>query len=700
MRNKIIALCLTVVMALLALAGCASSYNYAEEDLSAYATIDPAFIEALKNIEITDADFTTDEDTRQAKVTEKIVTALVDYAEKNGEQKKDGELGAGDVLYYAYYTSYTDDKGDTHYFDMAEMKTSDFTSSTTTVKGKHSIKLSSVDVEDEKADKLLVALKKAIEALETKTVSAYKTVTTSGISIKDAENKPNYDSVYVTYVREYTDKEGAIVKQETSYEKINLKEESALVNKLLDANTTVKINKDIEIKAENDVTKNVFEITEGEGDDAITYKYSSFKVLFAVETEGEELVSFKYAPYTAEKKIEPDSLHTADVTVTIPKEAELTYHVYPVYYYEVSDIDATSIITEILGTKITATSLDIFSSEEYKNGDKTVKALVEELVNLQGDKSEDENLKNLKKEYDDAAAAVKAAGDKATSEQTTKEETTKKAYEDAKKAAVAAKVAEIVAATKEGADPIGEVIVKEYREDTYHTLKETYDQAIVDKLGNEIWLLVEKYVTVNSYPEKLIKEAVEHLKNEYEYKFYNENVSSTEGAQSNYTAHGGSFDAYIRSVYKLDTTASKADVEAKLVAEAQDYVKPIIQLYVASNALAATAEASMKAQLDENAFKFEDDNEKEFAYYCAENFMVDDDALKAYKKIFGKSNYDIYVENYGEANFRTSLQANNFYDYLLSAKLAETKDGDHSHAEYTYAEGKIAFYNIGYSIKK
>ncbi len=694
MRNKIIALALTVVMAVLALAGCASSYNYAEEDLSSYATIDTAALKAaLKAIEIEDSDFTTDETTRQNKVLASILSSLASYAEKNEDSKKDGALGANDVLYYAYFTTYEID-GKTYSFDMSNLKTTDFTSSTTSVKNSHSISLSQIDVNDKKADKLAVALKNAIAALEDKTISAYETVTTAGLSIKDSENKANYDSIYVSYLREYKDGEGATVKEEAKYEKINLKDaENLLVKKLLDANTTAKINGTVEIKGANNVTEKTFEITEGE----TTYKYSNFKVLFAVEKEGAEYVTFKYAPYTKEQKLEPDSLYTDDTKVTIPKDAELTYHVYPVYYYAVSDIDATSIIIEALASKITTSSLDILGSEDYKNGSKTVKALVEELVNIHGDKSDNENLKNLKKAYDDAAKVVKDAGSKATTAQKDAETKAKDAYDDAKNKAIADKTAEILKATKAGADPIADVVVKEYKEDVYHNLKESYDEAIVDKIGNAIWDLVEKHVKVNSYPEKLIEECVKHLENEYEYKFYNENVSSSSTSESNYTAYKGDFNAYLVAVTKASDING---VPAKLEAEAKDYVKPIIQLYVASKALASDAESVLLAQLEANSFVYgEDEDAEEFAYYCAENFVVDNDVLKKYKEIYGQNNYDIYVDGYGEANFRTSLQSNNFFDYLLSAKLVEKKDGDHSHSEYTYKDGKIHFYNIGYTIK-
>ena len=298
MRNKIIALILTVVMATLALASCSNSYNYAEENIGDHVTFDAAaFKEALKAIEIADSDFTTDEATREKKVTEAILKTLASYAEKNGEQKKDGTLGANDVLYYAYYTTYDvekDGETTTYYFDMGEMKTTDFSSATSTVKSKHNISLSQIDVDNKKADKLAVALKNAIAALEDKTVSPYKTNTTANTAItKTVDDKlvAAFSSIYVSYTREYTEGD-ATTTEKALYQKIDLtKTEDALVAKLLDANTTAKIGKAVEVK-NGDTTVKTFDIVEGEK----TYKYSNFQILFAVEEEGKELVTFEYSP--------------------------------------------------------------------------------------------------------------------------------------------------------------------------------------------------------------------------------------------------------------------------------------------------------------------------------------------------------------------------------------------------------------------
>ncbi len=732
MRNRIIALTLTVVMVVVALASCSSPYNYAEEDLSGYATFDAAaFKEALQKIEIEDADFTTDEETRQKKITQAIFKTLANYAETNGEKQTEGAFGMNDVLYFAYYTTY-EENGVTYFFNTDNMKDTAF--STTSAKNGHNIILSAIDVEDKKADGLSVAIKKAIEALADRTISAYETFTTSGTAIKDSANAASYDVVYVSYTRTYDVTEGegeaAVTKTitETSkFERVDLKNaEDKFTKILLDANTTAKIGSTISIK-NGDKTESTFKLTEGETE----YTYSNFTVKYAVTEEGKELVSFKYAPYTEEtkdKELTPDNLVNSTKKVTIPKDAELTYHIYPVFYYQVSDITALSILHEAFASKITATSLEILESEEYKNGDKTVKALVEELVKIY---SKDETTKydnatktaktaeeTAQKAYDAAAKVVADAGANATEEQKTAEANAKTALDEAKaahekaktqqKTDAKAKIEEILKATKAEADPIADVVVKEYREDLYHTEKETYDSAIIEKLGDAIWELISDSVKVTGYPETLVKETVEHITNEYEYKFYKENTSTSSNAESNYSAYDGDFNKYLIATLKAD---SKDDIPAKLNAEAKELVKPIIQLYVVAKALAADAEAVMKTQLDDNSFRFGEDfgnyysyssdidDNKAFAYYCAENFVVTNATFEKFKDIYGDILFENYVSSYGEANLRTSMQANNLFDYLLSAKLSEKKDGDHAHAEYTYKDGKLDLYNISYSIK-
>jgi hypothetical protein len=74
----------------------------------------------------------------------------------------------------------------------------------------------------------------------------------------------------------------------------------------------------------------------------------------------------------------------------------------------------------------------------------------------------------------------------------------------------------------------------------------------------------------------------------------------------------------------------------------------------------------------------------------AEHFLVDDDALKAYKNYIGKANYKSYVDNYGETNIRAALQLNRLMYYFLSADVTYDEDGNKTINYTTVGEGENA----------
>jgi hypothetical protein len=79
---------------------------------------------------------------------------------------------------------------------------------------------------------------------------------------------------------------------------------------------------------------------------------------------------------------------------------------------------------------------------------------------------------------------------------------------------------------------------------------------------------------------------------------------------------------------------------------------------------------------------------------------IDDEAFKAYKDYYGQANYEQIESEYGETNIRAALQADRLFDYLLNTKLEKSDaEDEHAHAETVYENGKLAFYNIGYTIK-
>ncbi len=701
MKNKIIALFLLVVMATLALASCSQPYDYTDGNLEDYITVSDGFLEALAKIEIEDADFTTVEATRQNKVTASIYSALASFAEKNGEKKTEGTMNDDDTFYYAYYITYTKD-GKTYAYDVDEFMKD-------TAAPKKSVKLSAIDVNDEDADALSVAIKKALfsEATKTYDFSGYNTVTTTKTDI-------NKDKKFATAVVSYTLTTGEGDTKQVQIADaaiINLNEtgdsiEAQIANVLTDAENKVQIfDKDnyVEVyvgtEGENKKYDKKFEIVDGE----TTYTCSNLKVLFAADKAGKEIKVDNIKLDADKSKV--DSRHPENDTLKVEKNTEVTYHIYPVYYYEVSSFDsAEAIVREALADKVTVDSLDIFSDESYKNGDKTVKTLVEELVKIYAENTSTK-IAELKKAYDAAAKVVTDAGEAATEAQKTAEADAKKAYEDAKNAATN-KVKEIVAATKEGAEKtVSQLIVEQYRESVYEDLEESYNDAIIEKVGEEIWDLINKHAVLkesDKYPTELIEEAKAHLYNQYEHDFYTGENETTH--TSYYSEYNGDFDAYLVSV----TKASGLDgVDAKIEEQAKAFVLPIMKIYAVAKVLKDGA-AVLPQQIADNKAVIEDfaehgtRREFETVEFFAENFYITDEVFEEYKNMVGKNEFESAMDSYGgESNIRVAHQISNIFDYLLMVDYdaPDAAEGEHAHAKITYVDGKIPFYNVSYTIK-
>ncbi len=729
MKNKIIALLLLVVMVTTAFASCSKPFNYAEEDYSEYVTLLDGFLGSLQDIKIEDGSFTTDEATRQKKVKESIYSSLATYAQNKRDKLTEGKLDLNDTVYYAYYATYEKD-GVTYAYDVDEYMKE-------TASPKNSVKLSAIDVEDAKANKLSVAIKNAIAAYGTTgegeeaafspvDIQGYKTSASATVAV----TKESFKSVFVSFTRYEKDKADT-TKEVANCVKINLHAEDGIEKQiadvLLNTNNTVKIGSFVEVKvSDTEKTKN-FDVTEGDK----TYTYTNFKILFAVEDEGNE-ITFDYKT-TAELKLtsaKMDNIHGENAAeVVIPKDTTVKYHIFPVYFYNVSDIDAKSILLEALANKITATSLDVFSDEAYKNGDKTVKTLVEELVQVYADNT-DTKIKDLKSKYDaaekvvtttktayDAAEkAVTDAGEGATDAQKTARDNAKKSYEDAVKArddaktawetardAAEKKIDEILKATKENDEKgFAATVVEQYEKDVYHNLKEAYDSEIVEKVGKEIWAMIQKNVILkesNKYPEGLLEEAIAHLENQYEYEFHTGTNSSTGLTYYEEYEDNGGFDAFLEAQIAKDGALEK---------QAKELVLPIIQIYVVAKALAPEADAKMPGQIEANKFLYDEENydgadysEYDEALFFANHFYFDDAALKDYKDLIGKKAVEQNLNYYGESNVRAAIQITNILDYLLMANRVETGEDDHKHYEYKYTEdGKyLDFFNIKYSIK-
>ncbi len=752
MKNKIIALILVCIMSVTALASCgAEKFNFAENS-SDYAEVDLAgFMQAIAAIEIEDADFTTNEETRAEKVIYNILSSLTSAAVSNNDKLTEGTVDENDVLYFVYYCTYTDEEsGKSYEFYRDQMKVSSITTSTT--KANHVIELATVlGNEDAKFAKAIYeALIEKVGAGEDGKFEleidelVYDTVSTSGTAVIEG------DTIVISYTRvpvlgdDASEDDIANAKTETVlYKELVLdstkyeagSEEAVLVELLLGENMTTKIGNDVyrtdttEAEEGEEATSTdvkTFELTIGEN----TYTYSEIGVEWKVLEDNGEYFTFTYTPYeTTSQKLENNLLHAKDEEKLDIKGKELTYHFYPVSYVEVSDISSESIIKDIFGEEVDSDSIELFANEDYKNGEDTVVTLIETLAKIW---EEDEELvktlanaegKTLETLANEVTAAKEALDDaKITDENYTEleqaVEDAEKAYEDALDYCIDEQIAKILAASN-GEQTIGDIFLEEYKSDIYDSLKETYDNAIVDAVGDELWLLVEKYVVVKSYPDAMVEEFYNHIYEQHEYDFYSGTYSSTTG-ESNYSHYKGDLEAYLIEA----TDATNSDYKAAITAEAKAQLEPLLQIFALSSAIegdssidiTAIMKSYTEADKTAGAYKVYDhdhedhDHEEEEesmqkayenALTDAEHFLVDDEALKAYKKYIGKASYNAYIENYGETNIRAALQLNRLMYYLLSTNVSYDDEGNESVEYKTDADGNVVldFRTISYSIK-
>ena len=178
--------------------------------------------------------------------------------------------------------------------------------------------------------------------------------------------------------------------------------------------------------------------------------------------------------------------------------------------------------------------------------------------------------------------------------------------------------------------------------------------------------------------------------------------------------------------------------EKILDAEAKYYLKDIIKIFVVAQALEADAKAALPGFINkdiektvifgpvygslyyphEDHIEDEDDRKafddsveqyndyKEFVLDTADNFIIDNDYLKAFKKFVGSSSYKSFMESTGEVNVRAGYQLYNILYYLTSTDLLPLDEDRHEEScqpAYTEADAEgniyLAFRVVEYTIK-
>ena len=670
MKRRIISLILVVALSLLALTSC--GYSFVNDDMKNYATFNnQALIDALKAIEIENADFGVNEAERLQKVEDAIFTTLAGKVDTT-DKKTSGKPGSYDVLYYCYYITYEKDGKPVYILSLDNGKTSTIKESSAT-----KLQLSLSSNKD-----LTAKIEEALKDVDLKNV-AYAT-TTGGTVVSG-------DMLAVSYKKSYTekvkDKDGNVTDKAVT---VTVTNEFLTATTPADSKTkttftdhlvglTIGSAKKEEIKVKEDINGETVEVT-------YTAVTPNWKIKSGMNSDYKSTITVKDKTYTDTKKV-TDVYGNKDIEL---KNVELTYHIFPVYYLDVaSELTATIVVKDLIGTSITAStdtnkngkidedeksaSLDVFDDAGYKKGDKTVTALVEELKTLYTELTdleaavdkEETNVEAAQKAIDDAKKAGQTVTDNDTLSINLK--TAKDALAAAegkvteKKTAIDNKIAEIVGTAKDGKS-IDTVIVTQYREQRYEGLENTYKNAIKTSIAKEIYKVVKANVKFKTdaegrpvLPQDAVNEVYKTLVNDYKYDFY-EGTSTVSGVTvSNYTANGGDFNKFLKTKLGLKTTDPMQKVYDKIGAEAEEIVKQKIIVYVFADACGEIFNTEIKAT-NEDIQKYKDTVEYNIYLY----------------QYFGMTQYQgMTADDMPRSDYETVATFDKALNYLLEEKEGE-----------------------------
>lgn len=667
MKKRIISLILVIVMASLVLISC--GYSYSKDDMSQYVTFSEAdlaaFKESLGKLNIEDGDYTTDPEVRTKKVIDSIYSELASVA-KNGEKKTEGTLGEHDLFYYNYYCTAEFD-GQTVTFYTSNMKSD-----------------SAVNVQlgMQDASELAALIGAAIAGVDIKD-KVYSSEVNG--SVKEG------DVVFVTYTVsqkvEVKDENGNVQKDENG-NPVTKEEKTKVTNErlVLVKDSSVLVNHLLGVTAEGEEKKSPATINT-KVDDFTTANgvgYSEIKVDWC--GNGEALTSVKYTPYTETRKVTDTNGVERDL-----KDKELTYYIYPAYYYSVEEFNALNLINSIFGADITAegvvgvivdgyidmtedekkAAIDGFNTTGADGKTVTLEYICKKLATLQGDLDKaktayDKAVDDLEKAqttYDEAKAKVDAAGEGATDAQkdtldkaSKKLEEAKKTNDDAKKkyddtlAERDGKVAELLAVKED----METKLVDGYKRTTHEYLLGVYNNEIKMNLAKEVYALLEKHITVNSVPEKAAELTYEQLWENYEHSFYNDYYDSDKKV-SNYNQYDGHFEEFF--IDKVTTDIKKVttldEAKSALKEKAEEINKPIVRIYALAAAYGVT--------LTED--EFEELKENDNTYY-----------------------QDEY--QYGESSVRNAYQFDKLMNTILERE--ENEDGSYTYKNVVFTIGEEA----------
>ena len=339
-----------------------------------------------------------------------------------------------------------------------------------------------------------------------------------------------------------------------------------------------------------------------------TFKYSSVNIHWT-QYSGSS-IEFKYIPfpdaYDAEKNNEKTEKNIYGEAIRL-NGVELTYHVFPIYYYDVvnglftENADTTAIakfiLTECYKTAISndTSAFDTITSDEYKSGEKTAKTLLSELYNVLGTlstKTSNANsaLTTLKTAQENLAKNTDAAKTESLKNAVSNAQDsyqTAKNEERGAKDSVEIKVGEILAC-KKGETGIADAVVSDYKQYHYDVLDATFRGEIKKALAAAISTILksESTVTFGDLPKRAVNQAYEALMDAYQQDFY-EGKYTTSGSstsssvsQTNYSFYEGDFNRYLIAKTLNGKEGTVKDAKAIVRAKAEEAVKEIMYVYI------------------------------------------------------------------------------------------------------------------------
>lgn len=635
MKKRIIAALLVAIMTVLTLVGC--GFDLSKDDLSDYIEGEfdvNKFMEAIRNIEIEDGEYTTNSEINDKVIASDvygpIANGAIADAESDGKTNLTdaddvltaGKIGATDVVYFCYYVSYKGEDGKVRIYKSSEMNETSITASAT--KSKHFIKLGNY-VKDQDSFEALLAKALLEKGDDVKYYSMMDKATVTSKLGADALKVTKDYTVAVSYTVKYKGANDSDITEKVAYEFVNLQDADnkfavALASYIGKEGSTIKIGEKVQVVDET--TENKAKV--GYIKDADGKTYSDITVNYLVDKNvaaGEEITfNYKDTSFVALSPDNMDGVNDASATAANLSDKEVTFHVYPVFRVQVPESNAESILEYVYAKKLadylkgTTTGFgygsslvsvlnEVLTDAEYKYTEgettKTLKELTDALAKLWSNNFEGrDDLKALEdarkaandavtqalKDKENAAAADNAAKEEIVKEKEAALKAAEKALDDALKAAIRADIKKIASA-KKGELVLGTELLKTLDHELRHDRKEEYDSYITKEVAKAVYKIIDNQIKVVSYPKDLEKDFYDHIYDSYEYTFYNGNYTpegATASTQSNYLQYGGDFKEFL----KAQTKATDDDgIKAAITKQAQEELAPLIKIYVVAQAL-------------------------------------------------------------------------------------------------------------------